>query len=41
LIAIRIDPDVLRSLRAEATRAGIGYQTLIHRLLARHVKRSA
>jgi len=41
LIAIRIDPDVLRALRAEATRAGIGYQTLIHRLLAAHVKRIA
>jgi uncharacterized protein (DUF4415 family) len=41
LIAIRVDPDVLRSLRVEATRAGIGYQTLIHRLLAAHVRRSA
>ena len=41
LIAIRIDPDVLRSLRVEATRAGIGYQMLIHRLLAEHVRRSA
>ena len=41
LIAIRIDPDVLRALRNEATTAGIGYQALIHRLLARHVKRSA
>ena len=41
LIAIRIDPDVLRSLRVEATRAGIGYQTLIHELLAAHVEKSA
>ena len=41
LIAIRIDPDVLRSLRVEATRAGVGYQTLIHQLLAAHVRRSA
>jgi uncharacterized protein (DUF4415 family) len=41
LIAIRIDPDVLRALRTEATRAGIGYQTLIHKLLTKHVKRSA
>jgi uncharacterized protein (DUF4415 family) len=41
LIAIRIDPDVLRSLRVEATRAGIGYQMLIHKLLADHVRRSA
>jgi predicted DNA binding CopG/RHH family protein len=41
LIAIRIDPDVLRALRDEATKAGIGYQTLIHKLLAAHVKRTA
>ena len=38
LIAIRIDPDVLRALRTEATQTGIGYQTLIHRLLAEHVR---
>ena len=30
-----------RSLRVEATRAGIGYQTLIHKLLAAHVRKSA
>ena len=41
LIAIRVDPDVLRSLRVEATRKGVGYQTLIHRLLEDHVRRSA
>ena len=41
LIAIRVDADVLRSLRVEATRAGIGYQTLIHQLLAAHVRKSA
>src|SRR5215468_11699796 len=41
LIAIRVDPDVLRALRAEATREGIGYQTLIHKLLAAHIRRSA
>ena len=29
------------ALRVEATRAGIGYQTLIHQLLAAHVRRSA
>jgi hypothetical protein len=28
-------------LRVEATRVGIGYQTLIHELLAAHVRRSA
>ncbi|MCC6765301.1 MAG: BrnA antitoxin family protein [Deltaproteobacteria bacterium] len=41
LIAIRVDPDVLRSLRVEATRTGSGYQTLIHKLLAAHVRKSA
>jgi uncharacterized protein (DUF4415 family) len=41
LIAIRVDPDVLRALRVEATREGVGYQTLIHRLLEDHVRRSA
>jgi uncharacterized protein (DUF4415 family) len=41
LIAIRIDPDVLRALRVEATRAGVGYQTLIHQLLAKHVRKTA
>src|SRR5712692_2783536 len=39
IMAIRIDPDVLRSLRAEAERLGVGYQTLIHRVLEGHVRR--
>lgn len=39
--AIRIDPDVLRALRVEATRAGVGYQTLIHQLLVKHVRKTA
>ena len=34
LISIRIDPDVLRALRAEASRKDIGYQTLINSILA-------
>jgi len=38
LIAIRIDPDVLNSLRKEAARTGIGYQSLIHRILEDHAK---
>jgi uncharacterized protein (DUF4415 family) len=37
LIAIRLDPDVLKRFRAEAKRLKIGYQTLIHRVLAQHV----
>ena len=36
LIAIRLDPDVLKRLRAEAKRHKIGYQTLINRVLAEH-----
>ena len=39
LIAIRIDPQVLVALQAEAKRRGLGYQSLIHQLLARHVAR--
>lgn len=41
LIAIRVDPDILRALRVEATRNGVGYQTLIHQLLEDHVRQSA
>jgi uncharacterized protein (DUF4415 family) len=39
LIAIRIDPHVLVALQREAKRRGLGYQSLIHQLLARHVAR--
>ena len=34
LIAIRLDPDVLKRLKAEAKRDNVGYQTLINRVLA-------
>jgi len=37
LIAIRLDPDVLKRLRTEARRRNLGYQTLIHRVLADYV----
>jgi uncharacterized protein (DUF4415 family) len=37
LIAIRLDPEVLIRFRAEAKRLKVGYQTLIHRVLAEHV----
>jgi len=39
LIAIRIDPQVLDAVRREAKRRGLGYQSLINNLLARHVGR--
>ncbi len=38
LIAIRLDPDVLKRLRAEAKRHNVGYQTLINRVLAEHAR---
>lgn len=34
LIAIRIDPEVLRWTKREAKRRGVGYQTLINEILA-------
>ena len=39
LIAIRLDPDVLKHLRAEAKRAKVGYQTLINRVLADYARK--
>ncbi len=38
LIAIRLDPDVLKRLRAEARRHKVGYQTLINRVLAEYAR---
>ncbi|MET0851510.1 MAG: BrnA antitoxin family protein [Candidatus Rokuibacteriota bacterium] len=40
LIAIRIDPQVLEAVRQEARRRGLGYQSLINDLLAKHVART-
>ena len=39
LIAIRVDPGVLEQLRKEARRRGVGYQTLINDVLARHARK--
>lgn len=39
LIAIRVDAQVLDRLRKEARRRGVGYQTLMNEVLARHVRR--
>lgn len=38
LIAIRVDPSVLESFRKEARRRHVGYQTLIHEVLAEHIR---
>lgn len=40
LIAIRIDPQVLDAVRREAKRQGLGYQSLINKLLAKNVGRA-
>ena len=40
LIAIRIDPVVLDAVRREAKQRGLGYQSLINQLLAKHVGRA-
>lgn len=39
LIAIRLDSGVLDQFRKEARRRGVGYQTLINEVLAKHVRR--
>ena len=38
LIAIRLDPDVLKGLQKEANRRNVGYQTLVNRVLAEYVR---
>jgi uncharacterized protein (DUF4415 family) len=39
LIAIRLDPEVLKGFRTEAKRRNVGYQTLINRVLAAYVSK--
>ena len=39
LIAIRVDPSVLEGFRKQARRRGVGYQTLINAVLARHIRK--
>ena len=39
LISIRVDDEVLEAFRKEARRRGVGYQTLIHDVLAKHIAR--
>ena len=38
LIAIRVDPDVLKEVRSEAKRRNVAYQTLINRVLSDYVR---
>src|SRR4051812_1903685 len=39
LIAIRLDPAVLKRFRIEARRRNVGYQTLINHVLAEYVSK--
>jgi uncharacterized protein (DUF4415 family) len=39
LIAIRLDAGVLEQFRKAARRRGVGYQTLINDVLAKHVRK--
>ena len=39
LIAIRVDPGVLKSFRREARKRRVGYQTLINEVLAEHTRK--
>lgn len=39
LIAIRLDARVLEQFRKAARRRGVGYQTLINEVLAKHVRK--
>jgi uncharacterized protein (DUF4415 family) len=39
LIAIWLDPSVLKSFRKEARRRRVGYQTLINEVLAAHARK--
>ena len=39
LIAIRVDPDVLETFRKEARRRRVGYQTLMNKALAEHIRK--
>lgn len=41
MIAIRLDPTVIVGFRKAAKRLGVGYQTLINEVLARHVPKAS
>ena len=39
LSALRVDPDVLETVRTEARRRRVGYQTLMNEALAEHIRK--
>ncbi|MEC4675257.1 MAG: BrnA antitoxin family protein [Nitrospirota bacterium] len=39
LIALRVDPNVLKAVRKEAKQRSKGYQTLINEILAKHTQK--
>ncbi|HAR42797.1 MAG TPA: hypothetical protein DCS07_09255 [Bdellovibrionales bacterium] len=41
MIAVRLDTEVLESLKSEARRSRKPYQSLINEILAKHVKKAA
>jgi uncharacterized protein (DUF4415 family) len=41
MISIKLDPELLQDLKREAKRSGRLYQSLIHEILQKHIKRSA
>jgi uncharacterized protein (DUF4415 family) len=41
MIAIRLDPTVIEGFRKAAKRRGVGYQTLINDVLARHIPKAS
>ena len=41
MISIKLDPELLQELKREAKRSSKPYQTLIHEILQKHMKRSA
>lgn len=41
MIAIRLDPELLKKLKAEAEDHGVGYQTLIQQILSKHFSKKS
>jgi uncharacterized protein (DUF4415 family) len=41
MIAIRLDPTVIEGFRKAAKQRGVGYQTLINEVLAKHIPKAS